>query len=213
MDGERDLVDYAVEYARQRGATYAEARFERQEPEQFILKNGTLDALYVGADRGIGVRVLAKGSLGFAATNSLSKTDVKAVVDDAVKIAKASRRTTPITFAQEEAVTTNWSVPERTKLADVTVEEKIQEIQAVDRAITELGFKVPVRFFQLADNRITKYFANSEGSRIRSYSPRLRTSFFLTMVFRALTYMPPKIATTSTITISTTQPFFIFSLP
>ena len=182
MDGERDLVDYAVDYARQRGATYAEARFERQEPEQLILKNGTLDALYVGADRGIGVRVLAHGSLGFAATNSLTRADVKAVVDDAVKIAKASRRKTPITFAQEETITTNWSVPEQTKLAEVSVEEKIQEIQAVDKAVTELGFKVPVRFFQLADNRITKYFANSEGSKIGSYSPRLRVTYFLTVV-------------------------------
>ena len=125
MDGERDLVDFAVEYARQKGASYAEARFERQEPEQFILKNGTLDALYVGADRGIGVRVLANGSLGFAATNTLSKADVRTIVDDAVKIAKASRRKTPITFAQDEAITTNWYVLEQTKLADVPVEEKI----------------------------------------------------------------------------------------
>jgi len=181
MDGERDLVDYAIDYARQRGATYAEARFERQEPEQFILKNGTLDALYVGADRGIGVRVLANGSLGFAATNALTKGDVKVIVDDAVKIAKASRRKTPITFAQEEAVTTNWSVPEQTKLLDVPVEEKIREIQAVDKAVTDLGFKTPARYFQLAGNRITKYFANSEGSRIGSYSPRLRVTYFLTV--------------------------------
>lgn len=182
MDGERDLVDYAVEYARQKGATYAEARFERQEPEQFILKNGNLDALFVGADRGIGVRVLSNGSLGFAATNALTRPEVKVIVDDAIKIAKASRRKTPITFAQEEAITTNWSVSEEKKLADVPVEEKIQEILTVDKAITDLGFKVPVRFFQLADNRITKYFANSEGSKIGSYSPRLRVTYFLTAV-------------------------------
>lgn len=182
MDGEQDLVDLAVDYARQKGAAYAEARFERQEPEEFILKNGTLDALYVGADRGIGVRVLAKGGLGFAATNTLTKAEVRTIVDDAVRMARASKRETPITFAQEEAVTTEWSVPEETKLSDVPVEEKITAFQEVDRAVTELGFKIPARFFQLSCNRITKYFANSEGSRIRSYSPRLRTSFFLTVV-------------------------------
>ncbi len=182
MDGEHDLVDFAVEYARQKGATYAEARFERQEPEQFILKNGTLDALYVGADRGIGVRVLAKGSLGFAATNSLAKADVRGIVDDAVRIAKASHRRTPIVFASEEALTTNWSVPEHTKLADVPVEEKIAAFQQIDKAVADLGYRIPARYFQLACNRISKYFANSEGSKIRSYSPRLRTSFFLTVV-------------------------------
>jgi len=182
MEAEQDLVEFAVDYARQKGAAYVEARFERQEPEQFILKNGTLDALYVGADRGIGVRVLAKGGLGFAATNSLAKADVRAIADDAVRIAKASHRKTPITFAQEEAVTTNWSVPEETKLSDVPVEEKIAAFQEIDKAVATLGFKIPARYFQLSCNRITKYFANSEGSKIRSYSPRLRTSFFLTVV-------------------------------
>ena len=182
MDGEHDLVDFAVDYARRKGAAYAEARFERQEPEQFILKNGTLDALYLGTDRGIGVRVLAKGGLGFAATNRLTRSDVRAIVDDAVRMAKGSRRKTPITFAKEEAATMDWSVEERTPLADVPIEQKIAAFQEIDQAVAALGFKIPARYFQLASNRITKYFANSEGSRIRSYSPRLRTSFFLTVV-------------------------------
>src|SRR5574337_778171 len=98
MDEEQDLVDFAVDDARQKGAAYAEARYERQEPEQFILKNGTLDALYVGQDRGIGVRVLVNGSLGFAATNTLTRADVRALVDEVIKAAKASTRKTPIAF-------------------------------------------------------------------------------------------------------------------
>ena len=51
MNAEMDLVDFAVDHARTKGATYAEARFEKQEPENFILKNGVLDALYVGMTR------------------------------------------------------------------------------------------------------------------------------------------------------------------
>ncbi len=182
MEEGTDLADFAVDYARKKGASYAEARYERQDQENFILKNGVLDALYVGQDRGIGVRVLADGALGFAATNALTKSDVRAIVDDAVKVAKASRRKTKITFAQEDAVETNWSVPEEWKLAEVPVERKIDEIQAVDRDVMALGFKVAARYFQLGSNRIRKYFANSEGSRIRSYSPRLRFFYFLTVV-------------------------------
>jgi TldD protein len=182
MDAEMDLVDLAVDYARKKGASYAEARHEEQEQENFILKNGVLDALYVGQDRGIGVRVLVDGALGFAATNSRTKSDVRAIVDDAVKVAKASRRKTKITFAHEDAIEMNWSVPEKRKLADVPVEEKIAEVQSVDRDLMALGFKIPARYIQLSDNRIVKHFANSEGSRIRSYSPRLRTFYFLTIV-------------------------------
>lgn len=182
MDAESDLVEYAVDHARQKGATYAEARYERQEPEQFVLKNGVLDGLYVGQDRGLGVRVLVKGSLGFAATNELTKAGIKAIVNSAIKIAKASRRKTPIVFAAEEAITTDWSVPEQKKLADTPVEEKISELQSVDKAVTGLGLKIPARLLQLSANRITKDFANSEGSRIHSYSPRLRVTYFLTVV-------------------------------
>src|SRR2546428_2061901 len=182
MDTEMDLVDFAVDYARKKGASYAEARHEEQEQENFILKNGVLDALYVGHDRGIGVRVLVDGALGFAATNSRTKTDVRAIVDDAVKVAKASRRKTKITFAHEDAIEMNWSVPEQRKLADVPVEEKIAEIQSVDRDLMALGFKLPARSFQLSDTRMVKHFATSEGSGIRSYSPRLRTFYFLTVV-------------------------------
>ena len=177
-----DLVDFAVDHARTKGATYAEARFEKQEPENFILKNGVLDALYVGHDQGIGVRVLANGALGFAATNTLTKSAARGIVDDAVKIAKASRRKTKITFAQEDSIAMNWSVPESKKLADVPVEEKIAEIRDVDKEVTGLGFKLAARFFNLSDNRIRKYFANSEGSHIESYSPRLRVFYFLTML-------------------------------
>ena len=182
MDEETDLADFAVDYAMNKGASYAEARYEHQEPEDFILKNGVLDALYIGQDRGIGVRVLVKGALGFAATNLRTKADVRGIVDDAVKGAKAARRKTKITFAQEDAIKMNWSVPEGQKLADVPIEEKIAEIESVDRDVMQLGFKVAARYFQLGNNRIWKYFANSEGSRIRSYSPRLRFFYYLTVV-------------------------------
>src|SRR2546428_541623 len=181
-NAEMDLVNFAVDEARSKGATYAEARYEKQDPENFILKNGVLDALYVGHDQGIGVRVLVNGALGFAATNSLSKAGVRAIVGDAIKIAKASRRKTKITFAQEDSIAMNWSIPEAKKLADVSVEEKSAEIQGVDRDVTQLGFKLAARYFNLSDNRIRKYFANSEGSRIESYSPRLRVFYFLTVV-------------------------------
>ena len=117
-----DLVDFAVDYAREKGASYAEARYEHQIEEQFILKNSVLDALYFGEDSGIGVRALAGGGLGFAATNAMTKTDVKLLVDDAVKIAKAAHRKDPISFAPEEPVVTNWAIPQVKKLSDVSPE-------------------------------------------------------------------------------------------
>src|SRR5256712_1551105 len=176
-----DLVDFAVDYARQKGASYAEARYEHQTNEDFILKNSVLDALYFGEDTGIGVRVLANGGLGFGATNSMVKGDVKALVDDTVKIAKAAHRKDPIVFPAEKAVVTNWSVPQVKKLSNVPVEEKIEEILHIDRELMDLKFKIPARYFQQSNKQIDKYFVNSEGSKIRSFSPRVRLFYFLTV--------------------------------
>src|SRR3989441_5244690 len=176
-----DLVDFAVDYARQKGASYAEARYEHQTNEDFILKNSVLDALYFGEDAGIGVRVLANGGLGFGATNSMAKGDVKALVDDTVKIAKAAHRKDPFVFPPENPVVTNWSVPQVKKLSNVPVEDKIEEILHIDRELKDLKIKMPARFFQQSNKQIDKYFVNSEGSKIKSFSPRVRLFYFLTV--------------------------------
>ena len=176
-----DLADFAVGYGRKRGATYVEARYEQHAGETFVLRNGILDVLEDTEDEGIGVRVLAGGSLGFAATNRLTKTEVQTIVDEAVRIAKATKRKEPIVFAPEPAVTSNWSVPEGRKLVDVSVEDKIEAIQHIDRELMDLKYKMPARLFLITNLRIAKYFANSEGSRIRSYSPRVRLYFYLTL--------------------------------
>src|SRR2546427_2053192 len=179
---ETELVDFAVEYAQKKGATYAEARYEQQASETVVLKNGVVDALNYGDDAGVGVRVLAGGSLGFSATNLMTKTDVRAIVDNAVRIAKAAKRKDPIVFAHEPAVVSNWSVPEGKKLQNVPVEDKIEELQHVDRELVDMKYKMPARFMLLTNARITKYFANTEGSRIHSYSPRLRMYYYLTLM-------------------------------
>jgi TldD protein len=180
MVPEQDLADFAVRLAQDGGATYAEARIEQHSPEFFILKNGVLDALAVSEDAGIGVRVLVNGNLGFATTNTLTRDEVRATVEDAVRVARGSRRKDPIAFAPEKAVQAHWGVTERRKLADVDVETKLQDVLAVEKALQDTGIPLPARMFQASINRIEKYFVNSEGSRITSYSPRVRLFYFLT---------------------------------
>ena len=176
----RDLADLAVDQARTKGATYAEARIERHATEFFLLKNGTLDALSVSEDTGIGVRVLVNGTLGFATTNTLTKDDVRSTVDDAMRVAKGARRKDPIVFATEKAVRTEWGVSEKRKLADVEIEQKLEDVTGIEKELVASKIPLVARMFQAATNRIDKYFVNSEGSQILSYSPRVRLFYFLT---------------------------------
>src|SRR3989475_9976528 len=43
MEDETDLANFALDYAMKKGVSYAEARYEHQEQENFILKNGVLE--------------------------------------------------------------------------------------------------------------------------------------------------------------------------
>src|SRR5207247_9679770 len=60
--------------------------------------------------------------------------------------------------------------------------DKSAAIRGADRDGMMLGITVAARFVNLSDRRFRKCFANSEGSRIESYSPRLRVFYFLTVV-------------------------------
>jgi len=180
MPGE-ELTHFAVDYARSKGASYAEARHEYQIGEQMILKNGVLDALNFWEDSGIGVRILAGGGLAFSSTNRLNKSDVRGAVDSAIRKAKGAARRDPISFVKEETVVTNWSVPEKVKIIDVPTDQKIGDLVEVDKALVDLKLKMPARMFVMAHNRIRKVFVNSEGSEIKSYSPRIRLYYYLTV--------------------------------
>jgi TldD protein len=175
------MIDFAVDYAQRKGATYAEARYEEQKQEQFFLKNGGLDALFVGETRGVGIRVLYNGSLGFASTNEMSKAAVRDAVQAALKAARGARRKYPIVFTEEPASEASWSVPEKKPLLDTPVEEKLDAVLHVDRELMDMGLDVPARFFQWSAKAIDKYLVNSDGARIRSYSPRARLQLFLTV--------------------------------
>ena len=177
---EEELTHFAVDHARQKGAEYADARCEHQFLNQSILKNGVIDLLYSKEDQGIGVKVLAKGGLGFASTNSLDKSGVREAVDRALKTAMGAARKNPLVFAREDAVRAKWGVQERIKLADTSAEQKVKDMLEIDRAVVDLKLKIPARFLVFADNRIEKFFINSEGSEITSYSPRVRLYYYLT---------------------------------
>lgn len=59
----------AVEWARSRGAAYADARYVEREHESVTFKDGELESADRSSDRGVGLRVLRDGAWGFAASD------------------------------------------------------------------------------------------------------------------------------------------------
>src|SRR3989442_12034102 len=65
---ERDLGRRALDTARTRGASYADVRFVRREVEDAQVKNGALENVDRVDSLGFGVRAIADGAWGFAAS-------------------------------------------------------------------------------------------------------------------------------------------------
>ena len=86
---EDSQLSQAVEWASSaaRGATYADARAVERESETVTVKDGQIEGVDLDADRGIGVRVIANGSWGFAASDrATSAAGIRALFEEAFRL-------------------------------------------------------------------------------------------------------------------------------
>jgi len=179
---EKDIVDYALEYAKGKDIEYAEVRAQNQKLDELLLKNGILEAFLSSVNSGFCVRVLADGGIGFASTNKWTKDEAKAIVDLAHKFAKAANRKDKIKFAEEKPVEATWQVEQKEKIEDIDSETKIKQLLDVDKALTSHAVKVPARVLECAIQLTEKYFVNSEDSCISSFVPKIAAFCFITVV-------------------------------
>src|SRR5580704_12029942 len=100
------IADWALNTAVLRGASYADARAVDERSRALSTKNGKVGSVSDSESLGIGVRVIADGASGFAASDDLSRDAVEATAAQAVEIAKASARVKQqdVRMAPEKAV-------------------------------------------------------------------------------------------------------------
>jgi TldD protein len=179
---DQEIVDYSLEYAQSKDVEYAEVRAHNQVSDRIILRNEILEAYVSAVDTGFCVRVMANGGIGFASTNKWSKEEARAVVNLAFKYAKAANRKDKLVFAEEKGIRTKWVVDQKKKIESVAPEEKISAFAEVNKALASCGVKVPAVISQCSIDLITKYFVNSEGSRISSFVPKIGAYINITVV-------------------------------
>jgi TldD protein len=149
--------------------------------DRLVLRNGILEAFASAVDSGFCVRVIADGGIGFASTNKWSKEEARTIVDLAFKYAKAANRKDKLVFAEEKGVETKWAVGQKKKIENVTPEDRISAFAEVNKALASCGVKVVAVMSQCSIDLITKYFVNSEGSRISSFVPKIGAFIFITV--------------------------------
>src|ERR1035438_7723250 len=73
----KDIASWALETAKLRGASHAEARIVDERGRSLATKNGRIAGASDSESMGIGIRVIANGGFGFAATDDLSREGVE----------------------------------------------------------------------------------------------------------------------------------------
>jgi TldD protein len=153
-----DLMDAAA-----RRAEYADARFVHTRVERLSTRNGAVDRADSHEEEGIGVRVRAGGSWGFAATGGTGKADAEDALDRALSVAAAQPAAPGAPLAPEPPARGDYDSPlERDPFA-VPLEEKLAVLMAADAELrTEPEVVVTTARFQAFS--VDKLFASTEGA-------------------------------------------------
>lgn len=180
------LADAALSLAKKLGASYADIRINRYRLETITTRERQVQNVSRGSNFGFGVRVLVKGTWGFAASPLVTADEVARVTREAVAIAKANSafQPKPVTLVPAPKVIGNWKSSFEKDPFDVPVDEKIQFLMKLnDAALSTKG--VSFVNSSLAFVNEQKFLATSDGTRTEQYLIRGLPSFSVTAVDRA----------------------------
>jgi TldD protein len=86
----RDLIAHLTRDVKRRGVDYADVRYEHLLHETLLVEQGRVSSISVFESAGVGIRVLLKGSWGFASTPHLTDASLRRAATQAIGLAKAS---------------------------------------------------------------------------------------------------------------------------
>jgi len=165
--GERDLGRRALDTARSRGATYADVRFVRRDTEDTLVKNGRLDSVDRGDTFGFGVRAIADGAWGFAASAVMTTAEADRVAALAVEIARASAITTrrDIALAPVAPAVATYETPVAKDPFAMSFEDRVDLLIRAEAGLrTQSGVRTTRARYSIW--REDKLFLSTEGADI-----------------------------------------------
>jgi len=163
---ERELTARALEAARSAGASYADIRIQRNRTQSISTRERQITDFEDAETYGFGVRVLANGAWGFAASRDVTADEVVRVARLAVAQARANAavQLRPVVLAPVEAYPDAvWRSQMEIDPFEISVEDKL----ALMLSANEAALRVPrARFVSTSFFfvREEKTFASTEGS-------------------------------------------------
>ncbi len=161
------LADVALNSAKGLGASYADARIGRYLNQYVFTREDKVQNVVNTESFGIGIRVIANGTWGFASTNDVTSAGIKKATEQAVAIAKANSKIQkePVVLAPVESHgEVSWKTPIVKNSMEVPISEKAELLLDANAAAMKNGANyVNTALFMVNEQ---KYFASTEGSYI-----------------------------------------------
>ncbi|WP_132053203.1 TldD/PmbA family protein [Pseudocnuella soli] len=179
------LANAALAAARAKGATYADVRISRYLQQNIATREAKVQSIANNASYGVGIRVIAAGSWGFAATNNVTKEGIAQCAAQAVAIAKAnaSLRTEPVYLVPQKGLgDKEWKTPIEQNPFDVPVADKVALLMEVNNAAMKEGASFITSNLSFVNEQ--KYYASTDGTYVAQDIHRLNPVFSVTVVDR-----------------------------
>ncbi|MEO7143104.1 MAG: TldD/PmbA family protein [Bryobacteraceae bacterium] len=161
----RQLAANALDAALRHGVAYADVRLISSRDRLLSTKNGRVGHVAASESTGLGVRVIADGCWGFAATDNLTREGIEAAATLACAIARAGvkAKKRAVTLAPEDAYRDQWTSPCRVDPFTVAVEEQLGLLLKVDAELRR-NSGVTLSETSMVFTRARQIFASSAGS-------------------------------------------------
>ncbi len=182
----KQLADVALNAAGSKGATYTDVRIGRYLNQYVITREDKVQNIVNTESYGMGIRVIANGAWGFAATDKLNKESIARAAEEAVAIAKENSRlsTEPVQLAPQKGYgEVSWKAPIEKNSFEVPIKEKVDLLLSVNDAAMQSGADYINSFLFLVNEQ--KYFASTDGSYIDQDVHRIWPTFFITKIDQA----------------------------
>jgi TldD protein len=173
-----DISEKALDYSVKLGAEYTDMRIEMIDATSVVVGDKTIDQATSSYSEGIGIRVLANGAWGFAATSDVSREEIMGGVDAAIKMAKATSEhlREKVKLAKVRKVEDTLKGKEKTPLASVPIGEKIDLTLKLSGLVRQSP-SIASASVTYNDSYGKTIFLNSEGSKISGEPSRGMVTF------------------------------------
>jgi TldD protein len=177
------MADVALNAARGKGATYTDVRIGRYLNQYVITREDKVENIVNTESYGMGIRVIANGSWGFASTDKMDNDSIAKASELAVSIAKENSRLLkePVKLAPQKGFgEVSWKAPIEKNAFEVPIKEKVDLLLSVNDAAMKGGANFINSYLFLVNEQ--KYFASTDGSYIDQDIHRIWPTFFITKI-------------------------------